>query len=425
LRRDEYAPNRLVCSKCGKQFNLLDKRVLCDCGELLEVKLNKVAHKLSWSSFRKKKFNLWRYRELIPLPKDATIVTMGEGGTPLISSHSISKELGLKELFIKFEGSNPTGSFKDRGMSVAVSFAKYLGVKLVACASTGNTSSSMSAYARRAGIEPIIVVPRGKVAKGKLSQSILYGATTIAIEGNFDDALQVILQANSLGLVYPLNSINPWRIEGQKTVAFEIVDELNKVPDWIALPVGNAGNISAVWKGLLELKKFGLVKEIPRLLGVQASGAAPLVNAFRKGLEAPEPISDPETIATAIRIGNPASGKRALKAIKESKGYLVAVKDEEIIKAQRLLARQEGVGVEPASAAAVAGVLNAVREGIVKKDESVVAIATGHALKDPDTNSSHEYSLLNALNVNEAVGLIRNLSSLSLKEVKANASVQP
>ncbi|MGB9895901.1 MAG: threonine synthase [Thermoproteota archaeon] len=266
-----------MCTKCGKQFDLLDKRILCDCGELLEVKLNKVAHKLSWSSLRKRKFNLWRYRELIPLPKDATIVTMGEGGTPLIPSRSISKELGLSALFIKFEGSNPTGSFKDRGMSVAVSFASYLGVKLVACASTGNTSSSMSAYARRAGIEPVIVVPKGKVAKGKLSQSILYGATTITIEGNFDDALQVILQASSLGLVYPLNSINPWRIEGQKTVVFEIIDELNKVPDWIALPVGNAGNISAVWKGLLELKKFGLVKELPRLLGVQASGAAPLV----------------------------------------------------------------------------------------------------------------------------------------------------
>ncbi|MEM0077343.1 MAG: threonine synthase, partial [Thermoproteota archaeon] len=278
------------------------------------------------------------------------------------------------------------------------------------CASTGNTSSSMSAYARRARIEPVIVVPKNKVAKGKLSQSILYGATTIAIEGNFDNALEVVLRASSLGLIYPLNSINPWRIEGQKTVAFEIVDELNKVPDWIALPVGNAGNISAIWKGLLELKEFGLVKKLPKLLAVQASGAAPLVNAFRKGLEVPEPINEPETIATAIRIGNPASGQRALKAVRESKGCFISVKDEEIIRAQKLLARYEGIGVEPASAAAVAGILN-VLEDIVRKDESVVAIATGHALKDPDVNSSHEYSLLNALNIDEAVGLLRKLTT--------------
>lgn len=400
-----------MCTKCGKQFDLLDKRILCDCGKLLEIRLNEDKNNFSWDSFRKRRFNLWRYRELIPLPEDATIVSMNEGGTPLIPSRSIFKELGLKEFFVKFEGSNPTGSFKDRGMSVAVSFASYIGAKLVACASTGNTSSSMSAYARRAGIEPIIVVPKGKVAKGKLSQSILYGATTIAIEGNFDDALRVILQASSLGLIYPLNSINPWRIEGQKTVAFEIVDELNKVPDWIALPVGNAGNISAVWKGLLELKRFGLVKSLPRLLGIQASGAAPLVNAFEKGLEAPEPIDEPETVATAIRIGNPASGERALRAVRESKGYFIAVKDEEIIRAQKMLARREGIGVEPASAAAVAGVLNALMEGIVKKDESVVAIATGHALKDPDTNSSHEYSLLNAFNVDEALSQIRNLAT--------------
>ncbi|MEM0171173.1 MAG: threonine synthase [Thermoproteota archaeon] len=407
---DEYAPNRLVCTKCGKEFNLLEKRIVCDCGGLLEIRLNKSASKLSWNSFRKRKFNLWRYRDLIPLPKDTTIITMGEGGTPLISSFSISKELGLNEFFIKFEGSNPTGSFKDRGMSVAVSFANYLGVKVVACASTGNTSSSMSAYARRARIEPVIVVPKNKVAKGKLSQSILYGATTIAIEGNFDNALEVVLRASSLGLIYPLNSINPWRIEGQKTVAFEIVDELNKVPDWIALPVGNAGNISAIWKGLLELKEFGLVKKLPKLLAVQASGAAPLVNAFRKGLEVPEPINEPETIATAIRIGNPASGQRALKAVRESKGCFISVKDEEIIRAQKLLARYEGIGVEPASAAAVAGILN-VLEDIVRKDESVVAIATGHALKDPDVNSSHEYSLLNALNIDEAVGLLRKLTT--------------
>jgi threonine synthase len=228
--------------------------------------------------------------------------------------------------------------------------------------------------------------------------------------------LQTILQASSLGLIYPLNSINPWRIEGQKTVAFEIVDELNKVPDWIVLPVGNAGNISAVWKGLLELKRFGLIKKLPKLLGVQASGAAPLVSAFRKGLEFPEPVNKPETIATAIRIGKPVSGKRALKAIKESSGYLNSVKDEEILNAQKLLARSEGIGVEPASAAAVAGVISAVKEGTISKDENVVVIATGHALKDPDVNSSHEYSQLTVLNINEAVDVLSKLAS-STEEV--------
>ena len=284
---------------------------------------------------------------------------------------------------MKLEGANPTGSFKDRGMTVAVSMAKYLGVKVVVCASTGNTSASMSAYAARAGLKSLVVLPKGKVAKGKLMQAMLHGATLAFVNGSFDDALRLVIRLAEEYPVYILNSLNPWRIEGQKTLAFEIADEMG-IPDWVVVPVGNGGNISAIWKGFKELKEVGLVNKLPKLAGVQAAGAAPLVKAFREGLSKPKFVDNPETVATAIRIGRPVNWPRALRAVRESGGILTAVTDDEILKAQKLLARLEGLGVEPASAASLAGLIKLREEGIIDADETVVLVATGHALKDPD-----------------------------------------
>ncbi len=365
---------------------------------------------ISWDMLGGRPFRLWRYKELIPIPDDVQIISLGEGGTPLTKLVKSLDQLGLREAYAKFEGVNSTGSFKDRGMTVAMTMAKYLKVPLVACASTGNTSASMTAYASRAGIKPLIVLPKGRVARGKLSQAILHGARIILIEGGFDNALRVILEVSRRGIVYPLNSINPWRIEGQKTIAYEIIDEIGD-PDWIVVPVGNAGNITAIWKGLVELKRFGLIDELPRLAGVQTAGAAPLVRAFKMGLEEPLPVENPETIATAIGIGRPVHGSRALRAVRGSKGIFLEVSDEEILEAQRILARYEGLGVEPASAASIAGLKKLREEGIVDRDEKVIAIATGHALKDPDTALLHETTSYEAKDIREALTLIQRLTS--------------
>ncbi|WFO76257.1 threonine synthase [Desulfurococcaceae archaeon MEX13E-LK6-19] len=393
---------------CSSEYNLYEKRVLCSCNGLLQVEFKKLPE-VSWSLFRSRPFRLWRYRELIPLPQEAKIVSLGEGGTPLIKAVNSMEYTGVKEVYVKFDGANPTGSFKDRGMTVAISVAKYLGAKIVACASTGNTSASMTAYASRAGIKPLIVLPKKSVAKGKLAQAILHGAEIVFVKGGFDEALKVIIEASKKMLVYPLNSINPWRIEGQKTVAYEIIDEIG-VPDWIILPVGNAGNISAVWKGLVELKRAGLIDKLPRLAGVQASGAAPIVKTFKTGSSEPVFIDNPETIASAIRIGKPVNWMRALKAVKESNGVVIDVSDEEILEAQRILARREGLGVEPASAAAFAGLVKLRREKIIDKDEKVVVIATGHALKDPDAAVLHDTIAYEAESIEEALAMIRRIS---------------
>ena len=338
------------------------------------------------------------------------IISLLEGGTPLIPLNRLGKIIGgLKKLYMKFEGTNPTGSSEDRGMTVAVSIAKYLGVKVVVCASTGNTSSSMSAYARRAGLVPIVVLPKGKVARGMLSQSKLYGAITIFTGGNFDDALNAIIEASKEGIVYSLNSINPWRIEGQKTVGFEIVDEIG-VPDWIALSVGNAGNISALWKGLLELKRFGLIHKLPRLLVVQAERAAPIVETFRRNAKELIFIENPETVASAISVGRPVHWERALKALRESKGCAIAVSDEEILEAQKLIAKFEGIGVEPASAAPIAGIIRAIEDKIIDRNETVVVIATSHALKDPETASIHIHFSYYASNTREVIKLLKKIA---------------
>lgn len=400
----------LKCISCGRSYPLLDRRVLCDCGDLLQVELEELEPPVSWEELRRKPFRLWRYRELIPVPREARIISLNEGGTPLIRLERIAGILGLGEVYGKFEGANPTGSFKDRGMTVAVTMAVFLGYRNVACASTGNTSASMTAYAARAGLNPIVVLPKGKVAKGKIAQTILHGATIVYVEGGFDDALRVILEASRKGIVYPLNSINPWRIEGQKTVAYEIIDEIG-VPDWIIVPVGNAGNITAIWKGLVELEKLGLIEKTPRLAGIQAKGASPLVKAFREESNDIQVIEKPETIATAIRIGNPVNWKRALRAVRESDGILIDVEDNEILEAQKMLARLEGLGVEPASAVTLAGLRRLVNDKIIDKNSRVVLVLTGHALKDPDTASSHSTQAVHVRSIGEALEFFNSFTN--------------
>lgn len=317
------------------------------------------------------------YRDRLPMAADWTPVTLLEGGTPLVPAPRLSAMTGCT-VHLKVEGLNPTGSFKDRGMTMAVTEAVARGQQAVLCASTGNTSASAAAYAARAGITCAVLIPQGKIAMGKLAQAVMHGAKIIQIDGNFDDCLEL---ARKLTTDYPtislVNSVNPVRIEGQKTAAFEIVDALGRAPDVHALPVGNAGNITAYWKGYTEYHRDAVSNSLPRMLGTQAAGAAPLVLGH--------PVNNPETLATAIRIGAPASWNGAMAAREESGGRFLAATDDELLAAYHLVARAEGVFVEPASAASVAGLLKAVEDGWVAKGSTVVCTVTGHGLKDPDT----------------------------------------
>ena len=314
------------------------------------------------------------YRDHLPVTESTPVVTLLEGNTPLIPAVRLSEELGL-DVFLKVEGANPTGSFKDRGMTMAISKAAEANAKVVVCASTGNTSASAAAYATRAGLTCGVVIPEGKIALGKLAQALIHGAKVVQIRGNFDEALQVVRGLGEVGGVEVVNSINPFRIEGQKTASFEIIDVLGDAPDVHCLPVGNAGNITAYWKGYAEYEDLGRATRRPRMLGWQARGAAPLVLG--------EPVLHPETIATAIRIGNPASWDGAITARDESGGAIDMVSDDEILSAYRWLAANEGVFVEPASAASVAGLMRASELGLVEAGERVVCTVTGHGLKDP------------------------------------------
>ncbi len=319
-----------------------------------------------------------QYREFLPVTGSTPSVTLLEGGTPLIRAVNLTAIRALDiELYFKFEGANPTGSFKDRGMAMAIPKAFEEGGRAVICASTGNTSASAAAYAARAGMKAVVLIPEGKIAFGKLAQAIIHGAHVIQINGNFDSALELVKKIVGEYPIKLVNSINPFRLEGQKTAAFEIVDALRSAPAYHALPVGNAGNITAYWKGYNEYRQKGLAHSLPRMLGFQAAGAAPIVLG--------SPVSHPETIATAIRIGNPASWNGALGAVKESSGRIEAVTDEEILDAYRLVASTEGVFCEPASAASVAGVLKLGREGFFSPGDRVVCTLTGHGLKDPDS----------------------------------------
>ncbi len=316
-----------------------------------------------------------RYREYLPVSDATPVISLQEGSTPLVEAGHISRELGLR-VFLKYEGLNPTGSFKDRGMTMAISKALEEGSRSVMCASTGNTSASAAAYAARAGMECIVLIPEKAIALGKLAQALIHGARVLPIDGNFDQALELVRRVCDEHPVSLVNSINPYRIEGQKTGAFEICDALGRAPDYHFIPVGNAGNITAYWKGYREYCEAGRVSAHPRMMGWQAAGAAPIVLGHV--------VEKPETIATAIRIGNPARWEEAGAAARDSGGLIDIVTDEEILQAYQLLAAQEGLFVEPASAASVAGLYKMAGRGGLEKDALVVCILTGHGLKDPD-----------------------------------------
>nr|WP_233185619.1 threonine synthase [Thermotoga sp. SG1] len=318
---------------------------------------------------------LERYRRFLPVTDKTPMVSLNEGNTPLIPLVNMSRELGIK-VYVKYEGANPTGSFKDRGMVVAVAKALEEESRAIMCASTGNTSASAAAYAARTGLKAIVLIPEGKIALGKLAQAMIYGAIVLQVKGNFDKCLELVKEITSKYPITLVNSINPYRLEGQKTAAFEIVDELGDAPDYHFIPVGNAGNISAYWMGYKEYYKHGLSSKLPKMMGFQAEGAAPIVRGH--------PIENPETIATAIRIGNPANWEKAIRARDESGGEIDMVSDEEILKAQKLLAQKEGIFCEPASAASIAGLLKKHRQGLFKGGETVVCTLTGNGLKDPN-----------------------------------------
>jgi threonine synthase len=372
----------MICISCGAEYDNQEIIYTCrECGSILEVLCQP---RVSRDIFECRRSTMWKYKEFMPVDH-SLIVSLEEGGTPFCRCQKLGDDLGV-ELYVKVEGSNPTGSFKDRGMSVGITKARELGVDTVGCASTGNTSASLAAYAARAGLRCVVLLPSGKVALGKLAQAMFHGAEVISVRGNFDEALEAVTALALEGQLYLLNSVNPFRLEGQKSIGFEIVDDLGwKSPDRIILPVGNAGNISAIWKGITEFKEAGFISDLPRMTGIQAEGAAPIARAVEQGREDIVPVENPETVATAIRIGAPVSAKKALRAIYESDGMAETVSDDEILEAQKLLARREGIGVEPASAASIAGLRKLVESGQIDKGEQIVCIVTGHLLKDPNT----------------------------------------
>ncbi len=317
-----------------------------------------------------------RYREFLPVSQDTCIISLNEGNTPLIESHNLVQALGGGfRLFIKYEGLNPTASFKDRGMTLAVTKAVERGVRAIVCASTGNTSASAAAYASRAGLTCVVLIPEGKISYGKMAQALIHGAKTIEVRGNFDEALELVRELGLRDDIEIVNSINPFRIQGQKTGAFEVCDQLGNCPDMHFLPVGNAGNITSYWMGYKEYRDAGKIESLPMMMGWQAEGAAPIVRG--------EVVDAPETVATAIRIGNPSSWQLAIEASEESSGTIDSVTDEEILDAHRMLARTEGIFVEPASAAGIAGIVKSNSRGDIPKNSTLVVTVTGHGLKDP------------------------------------------
>jgi threonine synthase len=378
------------CINCHTKYDIDEIVYFCKkCGDILEIKIDmeRAKEAVKTGEFKKTPLSVWRYRDFMPIHEATKLVTLNEGGTGLHRSERLGEVLGLTNLWIKNEGENPTGSFKDRGMTVGVTKAVELGARHVICASTGNTSASLAAYAARAGIRCTVLIPSGKIAYGKLSQAMIHGAKVLQVKGNFDEALEFVLKlAEKHPSIYLLNSINPFRIEGQKSLGYEICEQLNyDAPDRLIVPVGNAGNISAIWKGFSEFYEFGLIKHLPKMTGIQAAGSAPIAKAIKSHNNKIEPVAQPETVATAIRIGAPVSWKKALNAINDSHGTAETVTDEEILEAQKLLAQIEGIFVEPASASSIAGLKKLVRNGIINKDERIVCVTTGHGLKDPDT----------------------------------------
>ncbi|MBQ8848538.1 MAG: threonine synthase [Candidatus Gastranaerophilales bacterium] len=342
-----------------------------------------------------------KYRKYLPVSESTPVISLCEGNTPLIKADNFAREIGLNaNIYLKYEGLNPTGSFKDRGMTMAVTKAVEDGSNAIICASTGNTSASAAAYAARAGIKCYVLIPDGHIAMGKLSQAMMYGAKVIAINGNFDEALDAVREISSKHPITLVNSVNPYRIEGQKTGAFEIVDALNDAPDYHFIPVGNAGNITAYWKGYKEYKDDNKSTKLPKMMGIQAAGAAPIVLGHK--------IDNPETIATAIRIGNPASWKYAQAARDESNGIINMVSDEEILEAYRLLARTEGVFAEPGSIASIAGLIKF--KDMIEENSDIVCILTGNGLKDPTCAIEHSHAQVHktSSNIDDIVKIINS-----------------
>jgi len=374
---------RLRCFNCHTEYLPQTTNHACrKCGGLLEISFDISSKKIPWKN---RSPGVWKYREILPLDDDRFITSLYEGGTGLHHCQRLGRELGLKNLYVKNEGENPTGSFKDRGMTVAVSKARELRKRRMVCASTGNTAASLAAYSAKAGLECIVFVPAGKVARGKMLQVIIHGARIFQVNGDFDQAMTSVIELTEhrKGL-YLMNSLNPFRLEGQKTLAFEVCDQLtNKAPDAIVLPVGNGGNISAIWKGFSEFHDLGIVTKRPRMIGIQAEKSAPIALAVKSGKNRITPVASPQTLATAIRIGSPVNWAKVLQAIKESEGSAETVSDREILEAQKELAAKEGLFVEPASAASIAGLRKMSESGGIDRSEVIVCVTTGHGLKDP------------------------------------------
>ncbi len=396
------------CVRCGREYDLGRIRYLCDCGGTLDLHHDlsgvdgeklKALWESRWGSRRgADSSGVWRYRELIfNLPPDK-IITRQEGNTRMYPAGKAGEYAGLKHFLLKHEGENPTGSFKDRGMTCGVTAARFYNSRDVACASTGNTSASMASYAAFCGMNSIIFIPEGKIAYGKLAQALAFGGRTLQIRGNFDDAMALVQEVCRELHIYLLNSINPFRIEGQKAIGFEILQQLDwKAPDWFVIPGGNLGNNSALSKGLEELHRLGIIDKIPRIAVIQAEGAAPLVRMWKRN--APfEPVRDPETIATAIKIGNPVSWEKSLRGLKWSNGVVESVSEQEIMDAKAMV-DAAGIGAEPASCCSVAGAKKLVELGVIDPDATVVGILTGHVLKDPDAAIGYHKDELRRLGI--------------------------
>jgi threonine synthase len=411
------AAQRCILPKCGAVYGIRERIYVCPkCGGPLEVDCHVFevrdsgALRKKWESRATSReprdiSGVWRYRELLPFDESTAFVTLFEGNTPIYGAPRSAKYCGLDALRLKHQGCNPTGSFKDTGMCVAVTQALVLGAHTVVCASTGNTAASLAAYAARAGLQPAILLPRGQITAAKLAQSMDYGALVCEIDGNFDDCMRLIQELGENPSIYVANSINPFRIEGQKTVAFEMMNQCNwQVPDHVVVPGGNMGNSSALGKGFEELRALGLIDRLPKLSVIQAAGASPLARLFA-GLppaktsaepalpETLAPEDHPRTLATAIKIGAPVSWKKALRAVLRSGGKIISVSEQEIADAKAMIGR-DGIGCEPASATTVAGIKQLVAAGHIRQEESVIAVLTGHVLKDPDYVSSYHRGTL-------------------------------
>ena len=396
--------SRQVCSTCGSEIPETDPRTRCPrCRGLLEIRheapaqagnaLRAVFDARAGVRSGPLASGVWRFSEAVLPTAGQYILSHAEGNTPLLASGAVAAWVGSRDLLLKHEGHNPTGSFKDRGMTVGVTQAKRVGARAVACASTGNTAAALAAYAALAGLPALVIVPKGHVAAGKLAQALAYGARTLLVRGSFDDCLELAVEASERLGAYLLNSVNPFRLEGQKTIVLEMLQQLAwEPPDWIALPAGNLGNTAAFGKALAEACEWGLIDRVPRLAAVQAEGAAPFALSFRDGFAQAHRVAAPHTVASAINIGNPVSYARAARAIRETNGVVTTVSDEEIFEAKAVV-DGAGIGCEPASAAAPAGVRRLVREAVIRPGERVVAVLTGHLLKDPEAITRYHAEL--------------------------------